>query len=145
MSHPSILDSIGAMFGDDTANSGDAKPPEDSIVFRQSLRTTSGGEVFVVEMPSAATLTAESRFVHSFDPIVAAQPRVIVDMNRLARIDSCGLAVMLGLLKQIGEAGGILKLCELTKSVQIVFELTRLHHVFDIYGSVDEALQAFEQ
>ena len=70
---------------------------------------------------------------------------VIVDMSLLASIDSAGLGTVLQLKNQVEEAGGVLKLCAMTKFVLNVFTMTRLHHVFDIYNSVDEALLAFEK
>ena len=69
--------------------------------------------------------------------------KVIVDMQQLTHIDSAGLGVIVELLKLAEEQGGAIKLCSMNKSVLHVFTLTRLHHIFEIYNSCDEALQAF--
>lgn len=74
-----------------------------------------------------------------------ANTKVVVDMSLVLRIDSAGLGTMLQLLKDVEAAGGVLKLCAMTRIVLNVFQLTRLHHIFDIYNSTGEALQAFGQ
>ena len=42
-----------------------------------------------------------------------------------------------------GAVQGSIKLCSLQTQVKSMFELTRLHRVFDIYQTVDEALESY--
>jgi len=48
-------------------------------------------------------------------------------------------------LRQLNATGGELKLCGMSKPVGAVFELVRMHRIFDICGSKDDALRAFKQ
>jgi anti-sigma B factor antagonist len=69
---------------------------------------------------------------------------VILDLGRLRFIDSSGLGAMLSCLRQLNAAGGDLKLCGMSKAVRAVFELVRMHKIFDIYGTREQAVSAFQ-
>ena len=47
------------------------------------------------------------------------------------------------MLKNASSRNGGLKLCGLQLQVKSMFELTRLHRVFEIYADVDEAMGSF--
>jgi anti-sigma B factor antagonist len=47
-------------------------------------------------------------------------------------------------LKVVHASGGELKLCAMSKSLRALFELVRMHRVFDIYNSREEATRAFQ-
>jgi anti-sigma B factor antagonist len=78
-----------------------------------------------------------------FGPVVEAQPRLVFDLTRLRFIDSSGLGAFLSCLRKANEHGGELKLCGLSKAVRAVFELVRMHRVFDIHATREAAVRAF--
>ena len=51
---------------------------------------------------------------------------------------------MLSCLRQLNAAGGDLKLCGMSKAVRAVFELVRMHRIFDIYDTREQAVSAFQ-
>lgn len=65
---------------------------------------------------------------------------LIVDLEEVRFIDSSGLGALLSGHKSATLRNGSFKLCNPQPQVQSMFELTRLHRVFDIYPSVQEAL-----
>lgn len=65
---------------------------------------------------------------------------VVVDLDAVSMVDSAGLGVLISLLKLVGERGGELRLANLNKRIRLVFEITRTHRIFDIFDSVDEAV-----
>jgi anti-sigma B factor antagonist len=69
---------------------------------------------------------------------------VVLDLSQLTFIDSSGLGVLLACLRQITAAGGDLKVCGLTAQVRAVFQLTRMHNVFKIHNTRDEAVRAHQ-
>jgi anti-anti-sigma factor len=71
-------------------------------------------------------------------------PRVVLNLERLSFIDSVGLGVLISLVKSVREKGGDLKLASMTKSVRSIFELVRLHKLFESYPSDKDAVQAFK-
>lgn len=86
-----------------------------------------------------------AEFRREIGPILESHTKVILDLSRLKFIDSSGLGAMISCLRQLGAKGGDLKLCCLSKPVRAAFELVRMHRIFDIYPTQEEALRAFGQ
>jgi len=61
-----------------------------------------------------------------------ASARVVLDLSRVAFIDSSGLGAVVAVLKALGPARK-LELAGLTSTVQKVFRLTRMDSVFTIH------------
>ena len=76
-------------------------------------------------------------------PVLESSTRVVLDLSRLEFVDSSGLGAILSCLRQLAARGGDLKLCCTTKHVRAAMELVRMHRVFAIYDSRDEAVAAF--
>ena len=68
---------------------------------------------------------------------------LIIDLSAVRFIDSSGLGALVSGLKNASAREGNLKLCCLQPQVRSMFELTRLHRVFEIYVNLDEALNSF--
>ncbi|MBL7071637.1 MAG: STAS domain-containing protein [Candidatus Omnitrophica bacterium] len=80
----------------------------------------------------------------AFDKLVQARSeKVVINLQKVAYIDSSGLATLVEILKNFKNAGGKLKLCSLSNKVKSLFEITKLEKLFDIKDSEDEALQTF--
>jgi anti-sigma B factor antagonist len=69
--------------------------------------------------------------------------RIVVDLKEVRFIDSSGLGALVSGFKNASARQATLKLSSLQNQVKSMFELTRLHRVFDIYPTVDEAIDAF--
>jgi len=67
---------------------------------------------------------------------------LIVDLKDVRFIDSSGLGVLVSGFKNASTRQGSLRLAGLQTQVKSMFELTRLHRVFDIFLTVDEALDS---
>lgn len=65
---------------------------------------------------------------------------IVVNLEEVRFIDSSGLGKLLSDYKNAILQNGSLKLAGLQPQLQSIFELTRLHRVFEIYPSVQEAL-----
>lgn len=68
---------------------------------------------------------------------------LLVDLKEVRFIDSSGLGVLVSGFKNASTHQGSIKLCSLQTQVKSMFELTRLHRVFDIYQTMDEALGSY--
>jgi anti-sigma B factor antagonist len=68
---------------------------------------------------------------------------LIVDLKEVRFIDSSGLGVLVSGFKNASARQGSLKLSGLQTQVRSMFELTRLHRVFDIFQTTDEALESY--
>ncbi|MFK5925659.1 MAG: STAS domain-containing protein [Desulfuromusa sp.] len=68
---------------------------------------------------------------------------LVIDLSTVRFIDSSGLGALVSGFKNASAREGSLKLCCLQPQVRSMFELTRLHRVFEIFPSQDEALASF--
>jgi anti-sigma B factor antagonist len=71
--------------------------------------------------------------------IEGGNKRIVVDMSAVRFVDSSGLGVLLSGYRNTASCQGELVLSGLQPQVKSMFELTRLHRVFKIYPSIDEA------
>jgi anti-sigma B factor antagonist len=85
-----------------------------------------------------------SDFKRDIAPVVDANPRLVLDLSRLRFVDSSGLGAFISCLRKLNAVGGDLKLCGMSHPVRAVFELVRMHRVFDILETPEEAVRAFE-
>jgi anti-sigma B factor antagonist len=68
---------------------------------------------------------------------------ILVDLKDVRFIDSSGLGALVSGFKNAISHQGNLKLSTLQPQVKSMFELTRLHRVFEIFASTAEALDNF--
>ena len=69
---------------------------------------------------------------------------VLVDLKEVRFIDSSGLGALVSGFKNAISHQGNLKLSSLQSQVKSMFELTRLHRVFEIFPSTVEAIENFQ-
>ena len=65
--------------------------------------------------------------------------RVVLDMSRVAFLDSSGLGAVVAVMKALGPERK-LELSGLTATVQKVFRLTRMDGIFTIHPTLEQAL-----
>lgn len=68
---------------------------------------------------------------------------LVVNLHEVRFVDSSGLGVLVSGFKNASARNGSLKLCCMQQQVKSMFELTRLHRVFDIFATQEEALASF--
>jgi len=110
-----------------------------------NLKTEANGKVMVV------VVREERLDAHNSDELKVEMNRLfesgtkdlLVDLKEVRFIDSSGLGVLVSGYKNASTHQGRIKLCSLQTQVKSMFELTRLHRVFDIFQTVDEALESY--
>ena len=85
-----------------------------------------------------------AEFKRDMAPLLAAYPKLVLDLSHVRFVDSSGLGAFISCLRQLRGRGGDLKLAGMSKQVRAVFELVRMHRVFDILSTRDEAVRAFQ-
>lgn len=66
----------------------------------------------------------------------------VLDMTGVSYMDSTGLALLINLKKRMTvRSGGVLRIAAPQANVRRVLELTRLDEIFEVYDSLDEALE----
>ncbi|MDR0932194.1 MAG: STAS domain-containing protein [Victivallales bacterium] len=69
---------------------------------------------------------------------------LLFDLSAMSHIDSSGLGVLVYLLQKVNAQEGALKLACLQPRPRIVFDITKVYRIFEIFDSVDAALASFE-
>ena len=71
------------------------------------------------------------------------EKNILVDLKDVRFIDSSGLGALVSGFKNAISQQGSLKLAGLQPQVKSMFELTRLHRVFEIFNSFEEAMETY--
>jgi anti-sigma B factor antagonist len=103
----------------------------------------SGVTVAVVPMEELDASNAAD-FKREVAPLLETTTKLVFDLARLRFVDSSGLGAFISCLRQVNARGGDVKLCGMSKQVRAVFELVRMHRIFDIFATREEAVHAFE-
>jgi anti-sigma B factor antagonist len=82
-------------------------------------------------------------FKDAVQALMQERTKVILDMSGVKFVDSSGLGALISCLRSLNGRRGDFRLCELTNTVRALFELMRMHRVFNIHASRDEAVRSF--
>jgi anti-anti-sigma factor len=72
------------------------------------------------------------------------QVRLVVDMAEVDFVDSSGLGSLVACLRSVNKLGGEMRIAALQDRVRVVFELIRLHHIFEVFDSVGIATDSLQ-
>jgi anti-anti-sigma factor len=93
---------------------------------------------------SRATLKEAEVFKKTLsEDIELGTRKLIVDLSECEFIDSTFLGALVVSLKKITALGGDMKLVGFQPAVHSMFELTRMHRVFEAHPNKMEALESF--
>ena len=94
------------------------------------------GELDLADTPALAS--------HLIAAVAACGPSIIVDLAALDFIDSCGIGVLVRVLKWTRESGGDMPLAAPQQRVRRALSVTGLIDVFSIHRSVEQAVNEHE-
>jgi anti-sigma B factor antagonist len=88
---------------------------------------------------------AETLALHEKVKELLAQKRsrIIIDLSGVTWINSSGLGMLMGCLTSVKNANGEMKLTGVTEKVKNLFVITKLITLFDVFESVQEAVDTF--
>lgn len=69
--------------------------------------------------------------------------KVVIGLAHVPFIDSIGLGAMIALLRRVRKKGGDVKLSNMNSEIKEVFEITRLHRLFDVCKDINSACAKF--
>ena len=102
------------------------------------------GDVVLAVIPGEELDASNTQdFKKEIENVLAGNERVVFDLGQLQFVDSSGCGAILSCLRLVNEQGGDVKLCNVTKPVRALFELIRMHRIFDIMNTREEAVNAF--
>jgi anti-sigma B factor antagonist len=102
------------------------------------------GDVAVAVVPvEELDASNAGEFKREIGSVLDANARLVLDLGSVRFVDSSGLGAFISCLRKLNAKGGDLKLCCMSKPVRAVFELVRMHRVFDILPTREDAVRAF--
>lgn len=79
-------------------------------------------------------------FKKLIQPLLDANEVAVLDMQALRFVDSSGLGALLSCLRSMNNKHSQLMLINMNKPVRALFELVRMHRIFAIYNTLEEAI-----
>jgi anti-sigma B factor antagonist len=77
--------------------------------------------------------------------LIAENSQIILNLGGVTYIDSGGLGTLVALYTTAHNAGGSVKLANLTQRVGDLLQVTKLLTVFEVYDSEEKALESFQK
>ena len=103
-------------------------------------------DVLILKADGGIDATNAEEVVAELTRLVEAGIRkLIIDCSRLGYISSAGVGVLVRLHKRLLTVGGDAKVASVHGPVFRLLELTKMADVFEIYPTVNEALEAFRE
>ena len=84
-------------------------------------------------------------FKDAIQAAIQGKTRVVLDMSGVKVVDSSGLGALISCLRLLNSQHGDFKLCAMSKTIRALFELMRMHRLFSIYASRDDAVGSFAE
>ncbi|MEN9224683.1 MAG: STAS domain-containing protein [Thermostichus sp. HHBFW_bins_43] len=116
-----------------------------SFMHVSTQKSPKGSPVTVVKLPKGNLSAANASAVRgALSHILSEQPgHLLLDLSEIALIDSMGLSVLVSAQRNCRVAGYQLKLAGLQEQAKLIFAVTHLDSIFEIYCSAEDALKAF--
>jgi anti-sigma B factor antagonist len=101
------------------------------------------GSAFIA-LPTAKSLDASNvqAFRNAIVPQLEQYDKVVLDLSNIEFIDSAGVGTLISCLRIVTERQGQLRLCGLNRAVQALFELMRMHRLFEVHPDRQSALRS---
>jgi anti-sigma B factor antagonist len=78
------------------------------------------------------------------DVLAKGSKKILLNLENISYIDSSGIGELVSGFTSVRNAGGELKLLNLTKKVHDLLQITKLYTVFDIWDNEASAISAFK-
>jgi len=102
--------------------------------------------VVVVTYPNTHLDVSNYRqFREKFDPILEAAGKVVIDLGTLQFIDSSGIGALLACLRKAIAEEKQLRICRITDSVRVIFDLVRMERIMKIDETREDSLKALRK
>jgi anti-sigma B factor antagonist len=77
------------------------------------------------------------------DVLAKGSKKILLNLGQITYIDSSGIGELVSAFTSVKNAGGELKLLNLTQKVHDLLQITKLYTVFDIWDNEASAITAF--
>jgi len=102
------------------------------------------GECTLCKIEGEINLSTSPELRKAFDDFIRnSMKKIVVDFSGVPYVDSSGLATLIELLQRLKKINGALRICCVPEKVKNVFEITKLHKLFEIFDDQASALENF--
>lgn len=108
------------------------------------LSTRTVDDILIVDCAGRIVFGEESAELReSVKKLIAQSGRIVLNLAGVSYIDSGGLGTLVALYTTARNAGGSIKLANLTERVSDLLQVTKLLTVFEVFDSEKGALESF--
>ena len=108
------------------------------------LSTRAVNGVAIVDCSGRIVFGEESALLRdTLKKLIGENKQIVLNLAGISYIDSGGLGTLVALYTTAQNAGGAVKLANLTQRVGDLLQVTKLLTVFEVYDSEDKAIQSF--
>lgn len=102
-------------------------------------------DVVVVKVTGEITFENSDILRDKFDELCEqGKNQMVIDLENLQYMSSAGMGVLVHGVKKTRKGNGDLRLCNLNSKMRRIFMITQFNHHFQVFKSVDEALESFK-
>jgi anti-sigma B factor antagonist len=116
------------------------------MIMQLKLATRMDDGILIVDCTGRIVFGEESSLLReTVKKAISQSNRIVMNLGEVRYIDSGGLGTLVALRTTAQNAGGTIKLTNLTKRVGDLLQVTKLLTVFDVYDSEAEAVESFRE
>ena len=101
------------------------------------------GEILKVTLNGRLVAACSEDFKSLMMEHLDKNKNILLDLSQMGYVDSSGLGALVFLLQKAMAQGGKIKLACLQPRPRIVFDITKVYRVFEIFDSVDAGVKSF--
>ena len=110
------------------------------------LNTRVENGVTIVDCDGRIVFGEESALLRdTLKKMIVENSQIILNLSGVSYVDSGGLGTLVALYTTAQNAGGAVKLANLTERVDDLLQVTKLLTVFEVYDSEEKAIESFEK
>lgn len=103
------------------------------------------GDVLKVTLSGRLVASVSEGFKETMFERLKDNRRVLINLQEMSHVDSSGLGALVSILQWMNTNGGVIKLCCLQPRPKIVFDITKVHRIFEIFNTEAEAMASFSK
>ena len=101
------------------------------------------GNVLKVYLTGRLVASCSEEFKDAMFERLKDAKKVLFNLEKMEHVDSSGLGALVSILQWMNTNGGTVKLCSIQPRPKIVFDITKVYRIFDIYDKEADAMSAF--
>ena len=110
---------------------------------QRDFTTPQGNQIIILAPTGRLDITTAWQFrLKLQDAISEATPNILVNLSQVNFIDSSGLTSLVAGMRDADKINGNFRICNVHPEAKLVFEVTMMDSVFEIYETEEKALSA---